>query len=455
MEAVETILGKVCITPRGEYDAATHYEPLDVIGHNGGSYLALTEFQGTPPIGDGITTMLLSAPGATGLTAYQYAQQAGYTGTEEQFAADLAAVDGLDNKADRGSDGYVIPAQISPLQGLQTGVICNTGGNNGFVRATPVSSKTYGRTLEFLIDKITDDTSCFIFRQSSATLKEGIAIQLSVSGQLFIRFMEYEGRVAGIIPDGAYHIVCVISEKPEDGFATLTSYMNGIRLPALQALADYDLSEVAQYIGHYGSLGLKAPVRLVRIFDRALTGEEIGQLWNAGNPMRHVSDPDLKLELIPQSALLDPSGGVWKDVSGCGNDFTISGSGVPEYDYSPMPNLKAITIDTGIFYTDIVSASKLIPVPFGYAVTDVYVRNFNENELTVSISTNNTDSVIEKNTVVPRENGDNKGAWYNIPVIAYPVMRDKTISSNLAVYASGNTTEGGMQIQVHLKYVGE
>lgn len=43
------ILGKVALTPKGEYSNATTYQSLDLITYNGGSYLALKETTGNLP----------------------------------------------------------------------------------------------------------------------------------------------------------------------------------------------------------------------------------------------------------------------------------------------------------------------------------------------------------------------------------------------------------------------
>ena len=43
------ILGKVAITPKGEYNNATTYQSLDLITYEGGSYLALKETIGNLP----------------------------------------------------------------------------------------------------------------------------------------------------------------------------------------------------------------------------------------------------------------------------------------------------------------------------------------------------------------------------------------------------------------------
>ena len=42
-------LGKVMVTPRGEYSSTAVYEPLDIVTYNGSSYLVLVESQGVVP----------------------------------------------------------------------------------------------------------------------------------------------------------------------------------------------------------------------------------------------------------------------------------------------------------------------------------------------------------------------------------------------------------------------
>lgn len=60
-----TILGKVCITPKGEYNPETAYEYLDAVSYEGRTYLALKGSQGvTPAVGE--YYVLLSDTGAKG-----------------------------------------------------------------------------------------------------------------------------------------------------------------------------------------------------------------------------------------------------------------------------------------------------------------------------------------------------------------------------------------------------
>lgn len=66
MEA-KTILGKVSITPKGEYDPAVSYERLDAVRHEGSTFLVLRPVQGVTPE-DGENYMLMAQRGSVGET---------------------------------------------------------------------------------------------------------------------------------------------------------------------------------------------------------------------------------------------------------------------------------------------------------------------------------------------------------------------------------------------------
>lgn len=60
------VLGKVSVTPRGDYNAGTTYYALDIVGYEGGSYLAMKEVTGIEPSNDKVNWMQLSGPGLPG-----------------------------------------------------------------------------------------------------------------------------------------------------------------------------------------------------------------------------------------------------------------------------------------------------------------------------------------------------------------------------------------------------
>ena len=59
-------LGKVSLTPKGDYSSSTPYERLDIVSYNGGSYLALQNMTGVEPADDGTNWMQIAAPGSPG-----------------------------------------------------------------------------------------------------------------------------------------------------------------------------------------------------------------------------------------------------------------------------------------------------------------------------------------------------------------------------------------------------
>lgn len=60
------VLGKVSVTPRGDYNAGTTYYALDIAGYQGGSYLAMKEVTGVTPSNDQVNWMQISGPGLPG-----------------------------------------------------------------------------------------------------------------------------------------------------------------------------------------------------------------------------------------------------------------------------------------------------------------------------------------------------------------------------------------------------
>lgn len=62
-----TDLGKVSCTPRGQYSEAGSYEVLDIVGYQGGSFLAMKDAPAGPPTDDRVNWMQLAAQGGEGV----------------------------------------------------------------------------------------------------------------------------------------------------------------------------------------------------------------------------------------------------------------------------------------------------------------------------------------------------------------------------------------------------
>lgn len=61
-----TVLGKVSCTPKGAYVEGTNYAILDIVSHQGGSFLAMKDSPAGAPTDDGVNWMKLASPGDTG-----------------------------------------------------------------------------------------------------------------------------------------------------------------------------------------------------------------------------------------------------------------------------------------------------------------------------------------------------------------------------------------------------
>ena len=94
-------LGKIMVVPRGTYSESVTYERLDLVECEGSSYIAKKTVKGVKPSNDGVYWQL---HGAAGKTAYQYAKDGGYPGTEEEFADELI---GLINGAKLASSAKI------------------------------------------------------------------------------------------------------------------------------------------------------------------------------------------------------------------------------------------------------------------------------------------------------------------------------------------------------------
>lgn len=83
-----TVLGKVACVPRGDYSASATYEVLDIVGYEGGAYMALKAVTGIAPSNDGVNWMCLVEKGDTGATG-----DTGAPGAAAGFGDATATVD--------------------------------------------------------------------------------------------------------------------------------------------------------------------------------------------------------------------------------------------------------------------------------------------------------------------------------------------------------------------------
>ena len=118
-----TVLGKVSVVPKGDYSASTTYYALDIVGYNGGSYLAMKESTGVTPSNDQVNWMQLSGPGLPGVD--------GVTFTPSVSEA------GVISWTNDGEEENPDPVDIMGPQG-------NPGAAAGFGEATATVDETTG-----------------------------------------------------------------------------------------------------------------------------------------------------------------------------------------------------------------------------------------------------------------------------------------------------------------------
>ena len=146
-------------------------------------------------------------------------------------------------------------------------------------------------------------------------------------------------------------------------------------------------------------------------------------------------------EYLPCGLLADR----WRDTAGQGPD--LAAGDTPYLSYQRMPDQREIVVDSGMFYTNISAgtAGKSIPVPAGYAVSQLSVFNGNSGTLTgVSVALNGI-SLISDQSVTAAS-----------PLLVVPsvAVTYNKIDNALTVNATGNTSSGGMRIRAVCKWIG-
>ena len=124
-----TVLGKVSVVPRGDYSASTTYYALDIVGYNGGSYLAMKEVTGVTPSNDQVNWMQLSGPGLPGAD--------GTDGTDGVTFTPSVSEAGVISWTNDGGEDNPDPVNIMGPQG-------NPGAAAGFGEATATVDETTG-----------------------------------------------------------------------------------------------------------------------------------------------------------------------------------------------------------------------------------------------------------------------------------------------------------------------
>lgn len=178
MSVQTTDLGKVMTTPRGEYNEATQYHELDIVSHQGSSYLVLSDVIGVTPVeGDEHYQVLakkgdqgvqgIQGPagpegpqgpagaagpqgpqGTPGKSAYEIAVENGFTGNENDFNNALTNVTVSVDKV------QAFPQQVVAVEAWAADT---TQTDYGFRAAVPLEGITeyYTPDVRFSVDDAT------------------------------------------------------------------------------------------------------------------------------------------------------------------------------------------------------------------------------------------------------------------------------------------------------------
>lgn len=84
-------VGRVSIVPKGDWNINNTYIRLDLVTHDGNSYIAKKDVPKNIQLSNNEYWMLIALKGERGTSAYEQAVAGGYTGTEAQFVEDLAS----------------------------------------------------------------------------------------------------------------------------------------------------------------------------------------------------------------------------------------------------------------------------------------------------------------------------------------------------------------------------
>lgn len=242
------------------------------------------------------------------------------------------------------------------------------------------------------------------------------------------------------------------------------------------------------YLGYLTSTGgypFLGVVNHARVYNYALSVDDVSALWNSGNPGEYIIPATGTLhegcvaEYLPDRATVDawyPSIGsvvlsavasprpvgdivtgasMWGDSSGQGAP-ALAAVGSPSMSYAPVPAEDEIILDSGYFVTDISTAVKNVFLPQGYVPVSVTVYNGNPSDITnVSATLGNANRFAVYGATVASGSsvtGYIGNATTGGALLTRIIVNGLTSSFYIGVNATGNTSSGGMRVKVRCRY---
>jgi hypothetical protein len=302
-----TKLGKVCITPKGDYSPTAVYENLDVVRFEGNGYISLKDNN----IGNSPTDVSCWAPLCSrGDSAYEHAVSNGYNYSQEKFAADCTEV------ANYG-------ARLSAIESSFIGKQCGFTGTSfssknsalmfSGVRTTEIIFKT-GASVSF-------DSPVRLY-QFGTNSSSGWSCALYLYGENNLMYTGY--RISSISPNTLYHIVIIHNNEN----STVQFYIN-------TNYSTYNYTGFVYTPNIFYVSGSAVTVMGFRVFNNSLTSSEIKTLYNGGRPSDYTipQTGSLRESLVAEYIPSGIGSAVWVDNSNNNLDLTTGTAPTLEYTY--------------------------------------------------------------------------------------------------------------------------
>lgn len=403
--------------------------------------------------------------GLDGASAYEIAVKHGYEGTETEWAASLVnpADEGAKRaekaaeKAQETADGistdltgkaslddnkkYVIPSQIGPLTGLQSGAVCK----NGHYSTTGGVFTDYGTKSVELLFTTPEELSGTAYLINTTMVTKNINVFLDgdkLNINAITSYLKYT-----VTPGTTYHVVMVYKK---DGKSQI--FVNGTQIGSGNGISEIAVTFI---LGNNaaGNAPFKGIIHRLRFFDDALSTEDAEWLWNNGRPGKigilHQWHQKLTRTCIAEYTGHGLLTSEWRDTSGVNTNLKAVGS--PEYSYILPQDMNELVVSSGIVTKDIMyggTGSLAIPVPKGYVPYSMVVRNYNPNDITDF----HVMTYDELNIVVPKSK-IRQGAWEDRLIWNGGTYRIAT-EDRLTAYGTGNKSGKGIEVVTTFKWIG-
>lgn len=406
--------------------------------------------------------------GLDGESAYELAVKYGYEGTEEEWAASLVnPADEAAKRAEKAAEKaqkaagnindavtgkasldtnkqYVLPSQINPLTGLQTGAVCAAGY---YTSSAGILNNIDTKTVEILFTTPSNLSGTSYIAGNSNPNEGNIKVFIK-DGELNINAVKSYIKSKNIRPESTYHIIMVFEKN-----AASRIYLNGTLIGKgthiNQAASLFTLGNNFE-----GNAPFKGTIHALRVFSKALSTEEAELLWNLGRPgnIRVLRQwySDISKECVAEYTACGLLPDKWRDTSESGSGSSLNTKKYPEYGYLLPQDMNELVISSGRITQNIEyskgNSANLYP-PAGYVASYIIVRNYNPNDITdFQIISAEEELVILPKCSIRQGAWEDRLCWGG----SYRIGEDDFLTA----CATGNDSGKGIEITIFYKWVG-